>query len=116
MEHPGPTEAIGRTLEILQERGWSRKWSSGKGSTLNIRSAISVACTDLAGSQPSTQWSDLYINSVDVLTQHLKKGVTDWEFTVKSPAEVEQMLATVIIRLENDEIRPRRRLHRTGTV
>jgi hypothetical protein len=67
-----------------------------------------MACTDLAGMAPSRLWYRLYLDSVDVLAQHLHQGVSYWEYTVKSQSQVERMLTELIARLDSNEIRPRR--------
>lgn len=105
---PTVEAVLRRVLEVIRERGWTTSWSVGPGTPLNLRSAISVACTDVAGG-PAAQWHHLYLDTVDILMQHLHNGILYWEYTAKSQAKVERMLTDVIARLESDEIHPRRR-------
>ena len=117
MATPDVLAVLRRVLIILQERGWAPLWSIDKRGPLNLRCAVSVACSDLVGDGVSKQWYDLYLDTTDVLRQCLHNGIISWEGMVKAPAEVEKMLIEVITRLENDEIHPRHhRGHRYGPV
>lgn len=92
-------------LELIHRRGWTVRFSNGPQSPLNIRCAISAACTDLCS---QGDWHSQYTDTVACLEAHLKAGVIAWEFgTTGKPsrprthAEVESMLTEVIERLEN---------------
>lgn len=98
---------VRRTLEIIQQRGWVNKMSTDSASPLNVRSAIAAACTQLIGHAARREWYDGYLDAVHACNTVLKKGITYWEFDVKSPAEVEAMLIEVIDRLEKNAVRPR---------
>jgi hypothetical protein len=91
-----PIAVLSRTLDIIRERGWTAQWSSGPGTPLNIRSAVSLACTDLVGTAPNHEWYELYRATCHAIGEYLSEGIIAWEFEVKSPAEVEAMLATVL--------------------
>lgn len=106
-EPPDRIDALRRTLQIIQERGWAISVSTDTTSPLNLRSAISRACTDLLGLAPRREWYDLYLDCVHAIGTALGAGLTDWEFKVKTTSEVEAMLSEVINRLENDDIKPR---------
>jgi len=81
--------------------------STDKTSPLNLRSAISLACTELVGNAPRKEWYELYLDAVHAISSVLKGGITYWEFTVKVPTQVDTMLTEVINRLENGAIKPR---------
>lgn len=110
----GVTETIDRVavlrraLEILQDRGWASRWSQDNDGPLNIRCAISKACSELVGYDQGRLWYDCYLDSVHGVATYLKRGIIDWEAKVKAPVEVEVMLTEVINRLENDDIKPRK--------
>lgn len=97
-----------RTRDILQERGWQHRFSSGKGGSLNIRSAISAACSDLA--LDAHEWYVAYRSAVKTLSLFLKDGVSSWEFgthasqpRMRTESEVFELFDKVITRLDDDE-------------
>jgi hypothetical protein len=94
-----PKAILSRTLDIIRERGWSADWSNGPGTPLNIRSAISVACTDLVGLAPHPDWTKAYHSTVTVVMNHIGTGITNWEYT-KTHAQIEAMLTEILNRLE----------------
>jgi hypothetical protein len=106
-EPPTRIDIIRRAQQIIGGRGWSMKMSTDNSSPLNLRSAISRACTELVGTAPRPQWYELYLDAVHAIGAHLQHGLTDWEFKVKKTSEVEAMLTEVINRLENGDIKPR---------
>ena len=93
-----------RALHILQERGWSRMWSTNDESPLNIRSAVAKSCTEIIGQGNAKAWHDAYLDAVHAIGHYLKNGITNWESGVKTGSEVEAMLTEVINRLETDDI------------
>ncbi len=92
-----------RTLEIIQERGWAASLSTDPTSPLNLRNAIGHACTDVIGIG-TEKWYSTYLAAVRELGSYLQSGISHWEFSVKAPSEVEQMLTEVIARMEQDAI------------
>lgn len=93
---------------ILHARGWQTRYSSGADSKLNIRSAISAACTQLATSD--TQWHTAYRGAIATISAFLKDGVTSWEFGTHASAprrrderEVFAMFDKLVQRLESGE-------------
>ena len=97
-----------RSREMLQERGWTYRFSSGKNSSLNIRSAISASCHELAPN--AGDWYVAYRSSVATLVLFLKDGIQSWEFgthasrpRMRQEHEVMEMLDKVIKRLESRE-------------
>jgi len=106
-EPPDRITVIRRALELIQDRGWTTMMSTSDTSALNIRSAISRACTDQIGSGPHRQWYEAYLDAVHAIANALGEGITDWEFRVKASSEVEAMLTEVIKRLENGDIESR---------
>lgn len=104
-----------RTLDIIRERGWCYKFSAHSGSPLNLRSAVSRACTQLC---TEDIWHATYALTIKEIRDEIQRGipedqqqgVIDWEFgsrSTKKPtrtqAEVEAVLEQVIQRLERDE-------------
>lgn len=114
-ETPDRIAVLREALGTITVRGWSSKMSTDDTSPLNIRSAIAGACTKLAGSN-RLEWYELYLDAVHAIGSSIRSGLTDWEFKVQKPSEVEAMLAEVINRLENGDIKPRagRRANRTA--
>lgn len=108
-----PLDVFRRTLDIIQVRGWSVNWSNGPNSTVNLRSAIMQAVTDISGGD---DWYRPYLASLKVINEYLHDGVMSWEFgTHANPprkriqSEVEQMLGRLIAQLEKNEVKYRRR-------
>lgn len=92
-------------LEEISKRGWTVRFSSGPDSSLNLRSAISAACSDLTCN--NSEWYQQYLAAIRCVESHLKDGVTSWEFGTHAnkprprvQSEVEQMLTELIERLE----------------
>lgn len=109
--------------KILHERGWDYRFSHGAGSRLNIRSAISAACSQVI--VKNGDWRPAYIKSVRVLSEYLDDGVSSWEFgthqskpRMRTEEEVFDLFRKVISGLEFDEKNPgnRRPTRRAGTV
>jgi hypothetical protein len=102
-------DTLKRTLEIIQERGWSPLWSQGPTTPLNIRSAVSYACSELFGEEQVALRYRAYRDATDILSKHLEAGIIAWEFGPPSSkvrrrkqSEVEAMLTEVIARLEKE--------------
>ena len=96
-----------RTLEILQERGWTIHFSSyslANGGPLNIRSAVGVAVREVAHG-----YYDVLIEVLDLLTKQLN-GIHHWEAGPKSKyrprthEEVVGKLSTIIDKVERSEV------------
>lgn len=64
--------------KILRERGWHYRFSSGSNGKLNIRSAISAACSQVVAD--NGDWYPAYLGAVKVLSGYLKDGLSSWEF------------------------------------
>lgn len=101
-------EVLKAAESILHDRGWHFRFSAGSGGKLNIRSAISAACSQVAIS--SGDWHPAYRKAVATLSLFLKDGVQSWEFgTHGSPprrrteAEVFDLFRKVITKLEKNE-------------
>lgn len=114
-ETPDRIAILREALGIITVRGWCPKMSTDASSPLNIRSAIAYACTKLVGHSNPTLWHELYLDGVHAVGTALRSGVTDWEAKVQQPSEVEAMLADVINRLENGDIKPRAGRRRART-
>lgn len=104
IEAPDTLAVLRRTLSIVQDRGWAATLSLDSTGPLNLRNAIATACTDLTGIESSKAWFTSYLAVVHHLWESLGHTIADWEFTVKSPSEVEAMLAEVISRLESEVV------------
>lgn len=115
IEAPTPLTVLRHATEIIKARGWAAHWSYDDESPLNIRSAVSRSVTELVGISGGRTWHDLYVGSVGAVTQHLKRGITEWEFTVKTSSEAEAMLTEVANRMENGEIKPLKRPRRPAS-
>lgn len=97
-----------RTREILRQRGWQQRYSAADDGPINIRSAISIACREIAKTERA--WYVGYCRSVSTLSLFLKDGVTSWEFGThaskprfRKPAEVFELFDKVIGKLESHE-------------
>lgn len=102
-----PKDVVQRTLEIIQKRGWTYKFSSDPAGPLNVRSALSAACTQLCVPH---EWYPTYAMGVAAIHKHLGDGLMSWEFGTHADAprprtqhEVEQMLTKVINQWEKYE-------------
>lgn len=98
--------------DILRERQWCRSWSYGQSSPLNLRSAVSLACTKQVGGSHA-EWYECYLDAIHALTHALGRGITEWEFQVTVGSVVDNTLTEVINRLENTNDIPRRAGRRT---
>lgn len=101
-------EVLKTAQSILHERGWHIRFSAGSGGKLNIRSAISAACSEVVANRGD--WHPAYRKAVATLSLFLKDGVQSWEFgTHGSPprrrteAEVFDLFRKVITKLESHE-------------
>lgn len=101
-----------RARAILRQRGWACRFSAADDGAINIRSAISIACREIAASDK--EWYSGYLSSVATLRNFLDDGVTSWEFGThaskprpRQEDEVFQVFDKVIARLESDEAKAR---------
>lgn len=101
--------------KLLLDRGWDYRYSSGPGSRMNLRSAISAACSRFV--LDNAKWHVEYMDAINTLSAYLKDGVQSWEFgthaskpRLRTEAEVMEMLTQVIDRLERNENKARARL------
>jgi hypothetical protein len=102
------SDIIRHALATIRERGWTYQYSAGPGKPLNIRSAVSLACTKLC---EENQWHKTYIAAIKSISELTDDGVLSyWEFgapTSKKPrrkqAEVERLLVQAIERWEKHE-------------
>lgn len=109
MSEPDITlSVIKRARDLLRKRGWRYTFSSGKNSSLNIRSAISAACRELAPSDRA--WYEAYKQATAELSAFLKDGIQSWEFgthasspRLRQEHEVFELFDKVIVRLESRE-------------
>lgn len=106
---------------ILHDRGWHHLFSAGAGGKLNIRSAISAACTKVV--RNNSEWHPAYRQAVKTLSLYLKDGVSSWEFGTHSQQprrrteqEVFELFSNVIARLESENVRKNRRGNTGGRV
>lgn len=100
-------EVLRRTLALIQERGWTYQYTSDSVGPLNIRSALTMACTELCDDQ---NWYATYGYAVSVITRFNRDGVMSWEFGThaskprrRTQAEVEKVLSAVIDQMEKHE-------------
>ena len=103
-----------RTREILHERGWKPRYSAADGGPINIRSAVSIACREIAKTE--REWYVGYCRAVATLSAVLKDGVTSWEFGThaskprfRKETEVFELFDKVIGKLESYEEKSRAR-------
>lgn len=81
---------------------------------MNIRSAVSAACTELVAGD---KWHLAYQEAMATLTNHLQDGVMSWEFGThaskprrRTEQEVFDMFDKLIRRLESRDKRSRVRI------
>jgi len=98
-------DVLRRVLELLQQRGWTVKFSNGPDTPLNLRCAISCAAREMTGGN-SSEWNRLYVQTTQLLHDHLKDGISSWEFGThadpprrRRQAEVESMLSELLGRI-----------------
>lgn len=103
-----------RTREILRERGWQVRYSAADGGPINIRSAISIACREIAKTEH--EWYLGYRRAVSTLALFLKDGVTSWEFGThaskprfRKDTEIFELFDKVIGKLEAHDEKTRTR-------
>lgn len=102
MTPPEIIDVLRRTQVLIKKRGWSATLSLSASDPINLRQAIAMSCTELAGVSPSKEWYRLYLGTVSTLTKHLQSGISSWEFDVKSGDQVDQMLTKSIDRVQHD--------------
>lgn len=91
-----------QTLSVLQRRRWAPFFSSGPGSPLNIRSAVSAAADDLC--PHPADWYREYLAAVNVLTRSLGCGIHDWEGKRdRTQSQAEQVVTNAIALAERSE-------------
>lgn len=87
---------------------------------MNIRSAVSAACSRLVIN--NAEWHVEYMAAINTLSAFLKDGVQSWEFgthasrpRMRTEAEVLEMFTSVIDRLERNESKARAGLGAGGS-
>lgn len=105
-------EILTYARKLLLDRGWDYRYSSGPGSRMNLRSAISAACSRFV--TDNAKWHVEYMAAINTLSAFVKDGVQSWEFgthaskpRLRTEAEVMEMLTQVIDRLERNENKAR---------
>lgn len=108
-----------RASQILKKRGW-KTGSFEVDGPLNIRSAISIACGELATTEQGVYVN--YCRAVATLSLFLKDGVTSWEFGThaskprpRKESEVFELFDKVIGKLESHEEKVRVRTGRNSS-
>lgn len=101
MPLPTTGDILTHACLIIKERGWAPHWSHDDESSLNLRSAISRAVTELAGRSGGRNWRNLYTAACAEVQRQLRSGILDWESRVKASSEVEAMLTEVVNRLDS---------------